>query len=535
MKNKVAKGWMIALCLFTQAVVFAQNEVRVTVKEGTLEGVDSSGVKVFRGIPYAAPPVGDLRWKAPQPTAVWKGVRSAKEFGPNPMQDNGGLQGYGTPKISEDCLYLNVWTPAKTKDDRLPVLVYINGGALVVGSGSDPVLGGMTLARRGIVAVTFNYREGIFGFFTHPELSAENGHHTSGNYGFLDQVAALRWIQRNIGAFGGDPARVTIVGESAGSLSVSALMASPLAKGLFAQAMGSSGSILGRKPIPTQQERETYCVEKMKQMGCGSISEMRKLSAEELMRKASNCGYLHYYHTDNLFMPEQPRDIYEAGRQQHIPLLVGGNSLESAPKDIFPNAWKERRLPTMTEILDVATYLFGKEHAKEMLELYGIKKESDILMQPGRALCNDYHIAYGTWCWADLHRRTGNAPVYRYYYSHPLPEEPQGAVATSIDLLWQQANRGACHGADIGYAMGTLSTVRYHKWQAEDWFVSDIFNGYYVNFIKTGDTNGLGLPEWIPTNGADTPCVMNIDVICKMTVDSLEERRYARMNNLFKP
>ncbi|MGM9711743.1 MAG: carboxylesterase family protein [Prevotella sp.] len=273
----------------------------------------------------------------------------------------------------------------------------------------------------------------------------------------------------------------------------------------------------------------------MKKMGYNNIREMRDVTADELMRKAAECGYLHYYHTDNLFMPEQPLAIYESRRQMHVSLLVGGNSLESAPRDIFPKAWREKRLPTMQEALDVAAAIYGEENAKEMLDLYGIKKDTDILMQPGRALCNDYHIAYGTWRWADVHRRTGNAPVYHYYYSHPLSEENNMESATAIDSLWQQANRGACHGADIGYAMGTLSTERYHKWQPGDWFVSEIFNGYYVNFIKTGNPNSLCLPEWTPSNNSKVPPVMNIDVNCKMIIDSLEEKRYSHMKRLHIP
>ncbi|MGN0048567.1 MAG: carboxylesterase family protein [Bacteroides sp.] len=219
----------------------------------------------------------------------------------------------------------------------------------------------------------------------------------------------------------------------------------------------------------------------------------------------------------------------------HVPLLIGGNSMESAPRDIFPQAWAAHRLPTMEEALDVAAYMYGKEHAQEMLDLYGIKKETDLLMQPGRALCNDYYIAYGTWIWSDVHRRTGDAPVYRYYFSHPVPEEGNAEPVTEVDSLWQTANRGAYHGADIGYAMGTLSTERSHKWQPDDWFVSEIFNGYYVNFIKTGNPNGLGLPAWIPTNGKVVPPVMTIDVQSGMKEDAQEEKRYERIKMLCLP
>ena len=230
--------------------ISAQNNVKVKVEEGILVGTDASGIKIFKGIPFAAPPIGDLRWREPQPITVWKGERQAMDFGPNPMQEAiFGDMNFGTKSMSEDCLYLNVWTPAKTMKERLPVLIYFNGGGLMAGSGSEPRYAGEKMARMGIVAVTANYREGIFGFFSLPELSKENQWHGSGNYGLMDQAAAIRWVKRNIAAFGGDPNRITIAGESAGSISVSALMASPMSKKLFAQAIGSSGSILCFRPL----------------------------------------------------------------------------------------------------------------------------------------------------------------------------------------------------------------------------------------------------------------------------------------------
>ena len=249
------KSFLTFMLTLLTGVLFAQQPTRVNVAEGTLEGINESGVKTFKGIPFAAPPVGNLRWKAPQPVEKWQGVRQAKEYGPNPMQENiFGDMNFGTKKMSEDCLYLNVWTPAKTMDEHLPVLIYFNGGGLMCGSGSEPRYAGDAMARKGIISVTANYREGIFGFFAHPQLSKETSYKGSGNYGFLDQVAAIKWIKDNIAAFGGDPNRITIVGESAGSMSVSSLMASPLCKGLFAQAMGSSGSVIGTKKVATLKE-----------------------------------------------------------------------------------------------------------------------------------------------------------------------------------------------------------------------------------------------------------------------------------------
>lgn len=256
------KSFLTFVLTLLAGALFAQQPTRVNVAEGTLEGVNESGIKTFKGVPFAAPPVGDLRWKAPQPAAKWQGVRQAKEFGPNPMQESiFGDMNFGTKKMSEDCLYLNIWTPAKDMNEHLPVLIYFNGGGLIAGSGSEPRYAGDAMARKGIISVTANYREGIFGFFTHPQLSKETAYKGSGNYGLLDQVAAIKWVKDNIAAFGGDPERITIVGESAGSMSVSALMASPLCQGLFAQAMGSSGSVIGMKKVYTLEEAEARGVE----------------------------------------------------------------------------------------------------------------------------------------------------------------------------------------------------------------------------------------------------------------------------------
>src|SRR6476660_8898915 len=241
--------FFLLLLMFTTSVTIAQlngEAPRVKIANGTLEGVNESGIKTFKGVPFAAPPVGNLRWREPQPVQNWSGVRKADKFGPRAMQlPVFGDMNFRSDGMSEDCLYLNVWTPAKTENEKLPVLVYFYGGGFIAGDGSEPRYDGESLARRGIVAVTVNYRLSVFGFFAHPELTKESAHHASGNYGLLDQSAALRWVKQNIAAFGGDPNKVTIAGESAGSVSVSAQMASPLSKDLIAGAIGESGSIVG--------------------------------------------------------------------------------------------------------------------------------------------------------------------------------------------------------------------------------------------------------------------------------------------------
>jgi para-nitrobenzyl esterase len=508
--------------------ILAQNAPQVTTQNGVLEGVDSSGVKIFKGVPFAAPPVGALRWKAPQPVKNWQGVRKATEYGPNPMQENVfGDMDFGTPKMSEDCLYLNIWTPAKTMKEKLPVVIYFNGGGLMAGSGSEPRYAGLTMARRGIVAVTANYREGIFGFFAHPQLSKETTYKGSGNYGFLDQVAALKWLKENIAAFGGDPDHITVAGESAGSMSVSILMASPLAKGLFQQAIGSSGSVMGFKKLPTLKEAEQMGVEQAKKMGFKNISDLRALPAEKLMKLAS-VHSVPVYNLDSYFMSEQPVDVYAKGAQAQVPLLVGGNSLE------MPIAFILGKNPaTLGMIKAFARPIFGNR-TDEVLNLYGLKSDADVLKTPGDLFSNDNFIAYSTWKWSNLHQKTTSQPVYRYLYCHPRPDMVvkdkvaglAGGVQDAKGQAPQPKLNGAVHSADIEYAMGNLPTNRVYDWQPEDYVVSDIFNSYYVNFIKTGNPNGLGLPEWVPINGKAVPEVLQIDVNTVEKTDPEMENRY---------
>ncbi|MGN0224754.1 MAG: carboxylesterase/lipase family protein [Prevotella sp.] len=533
-------SFFIAIVIST--IAQAQTGVRVSTQNGVLEGTEISGIKVFKGIPFAQPPVGELRWKAPKPVEPWTDVRQCKEYGPNPMQEAlFGDMNFGTDKMSEDCLYLNIWTPAKDKDDRLPVVIYFNGGGLMAGSGSEPRYAGMSMAREGIIGITANYREGIFGFFAHPQLSAETPYKGSGNYGFMDQQAAIRWVKDNIKAFGGDPARITIVGESAGSMSVSALMASPLSEGLFSQAMGSSGSVLGYTPIATLKEAELKGKEMMKQLGCKSLKEMRLLPADTLMKRAA-VKSVPIYNIDNYFMPCQPSEIYEKGEQMKVPLLVGGNSLEMTPMAFFGGIYMNGRTPTMDDVRLAASTLFG-EYTDEMLNLYGFTSGEDVLRQPGIDFSNDRFISYSTWRWADAHRRTGGKPVYRYMYCKERPRMVvegkeaglAGGVRDKDDNAPQLPEvKGAVHSADIEYAMGNLPTNRIYDWQPEDYMVSDIFMGYYVNFIKTGNPNGLGLPEWKTYNPDVQPALLIIDTDTRMTCNDKEEKRYRRMNEIFK-
>lgn len=539
-----------ALTLAAMAISIAtsaQDAVSVKTSYGILEGLDISGIKTFKGVPFAAPPTGDNRWREPQPLQPWQGIRECHDYAPDPMQEPiFGDMNFGADSISEDCLYLNIWTPAITMNEKLPVLIYFNGGGLMAGSGSEPRYAGMAMARRGMICVTANYREGIFGFFAHPELSKETAYKGSGNYGFLDQQAAIRWVHENISLFGGDPERITIAGESAGSMSVSALMASPLSRGLFAQAIGSSGSVIADKRVKSLAEAEKAGVDMMRRMGYKNVKEMRRVPAEVLMKQA-NVRNVPVYNIDNHFLTEQPFATYAAGRQMRVPLLVGGNSLEMSPAAYFGYITMSGREITMEDIAKTASGMFG-DNTEEMLSLYGITAPDDIYKQPGIDLCGDLFLAYSTWRWGNIHNATSGQPVYRYLYSRERPKMMiegkvaglAGGVKDKTEAEEVVENKipeihGAVHSADIEYAMGNLPTNRVYDWQPEDYMVSDIFMGYYANFVKTGNPNGIGLPQWLPLDNSDSPGFMVIDVKTRMEKDAGAERRYRRMNEIFTP
>lgn len=553
--NYMKKLFLSLAFLLPMMGTMAQTQVKTA--EGILEGKDLSGIKVFKGVPFAAPPVGNLRWKAPQPAKHWDGVREAKEYGPNPMQEPlFGDMNFGTKVNSEDCLYLNIWTPAKTMKEHLPVLIYFNGGGLMAGSGSEARYAGDAMARKGIISITANYREGIFGFFAHPQLSKETTYKGSGNYGFMDQVAAIKWVKDNIEAFGGDPNRITIVGESAGSMSVSALMASPLCQGLFAQAMGSSGSVMGFKKVLTLKEAEQKGVEMAQNIAVqmvgktdktkgkaskkkapkADIDMLRNLPAEELLKLAS-VKSRPVYNIDGYFFVEQPEETFAKGNQTKVPLLVGGNNQEMTPLAVLMG-----KQPTVENLKAGAKATFGEENIDELFRLYGITTDKDVLEQPGVNLASDIFLDYSTWKWGNMHKLTSGQPVYRYRYCHPRPAMAiKGKVAALaggvIDAKEGEApapqDKGAVHSADIEYAMGTLPTNRVYDWQPVDYMISDIFSQYYINFVKTGNPNGLGLPEWPSTNGKAIAPVLQIDENTVVKTDAQMAKRYEFIDQLF--
>src|SRR5215831_1616839 len=307
----------MVICAVVQ-LSFAADRVRIA--NGTLESnmVAKDGIRSFKGIPFAQPPVGELRWREPLPPKNWSGVRKADQFGPRCMQRTtpGADYWFRSNGMSEDCLYLNVWTPAKSANEKLPVLVYIFGGGFQNGDGSEPRYDGENMARHGMVAVSVNYRTNIFGFFVHPELAKESPHHAAGNYGLLDQVAALLWVQANIAAFGGDPKRVTVAGESAGSISVSALMASPLSRGLMAGAIGESGAMISSLPPQPLAEAEQNGVKFTAAAGAKTLAALRAMTAEQVQEALGKVQGVRFTTTlDGYFLPKPLTEIFEAGEQ----------------------------------------------------------------------------------------------------------------------------------------------------------------------------------------------------------------------------
>jgi len=450
---------------------------------GRLEGRMEAGVRAFKGIPYAQAPVGPLRWQAPQAPAGWNGTRQAAGFGPRCMQlPLFSDMVFRSNGMSEDCLYLNVWAPSQpTANARLPVLVYFYGGGLVGGDGSEPRYDGAAMARRGIVAMTVNYRLGVFGFLAHPGLSAESPNQASGNYGFMDQAAALRWVRDNIAAFGGDPKRVTIAGESAGSFSVSAQMASPLAKDLIAGAIGESGALLGLTPLPALKEAESQGERYARQVNAPDLAALRALPAQTLLQATAAQGTPRFGAVvDGYVFPEPPAAIYAAGRQAKVPLLAGWNSAEGSAESIVGGGGMNE------EALSAGLRKLYGAQAGAARQAYAGGVE-----QAAREIASDRFIGFGTWRWIDLHAKTGGQPVYRYYYTQPRPATRDGKPAAT----------GAGHSVEIEYALGNLDGNPVYAWTEQDRAVSRQLQAYFANFINSGNPNGGGMPLW-PALGA---------------------------------
>jgi len=484
---------------------------RVTTADGVVEGVkETSGILSYKGIPFAAPPTGDLRWKEPQPVKSWSGVKKCDHFGPQAMQPRiYSDMIFRSAGVSEDCLYLNIWTPGGDVKD-LPVLVYFYGGGYVAGDGSEPRYDGESMAKQGIVAITVNYRLGVFGCMAHPELTKESPHHASGNYGLMDQAAALAWVRKNIGAFGGDPSRVTIAGESAGSFSVSAQMASPLSKDLIAGAIGESGSLLG-SVTKSLAEAEQMGVDFARSCGVSTLAELRAMPAEKVQDAAKQyCNYRFPVVVDGYFFPKPPVDIYLAGEQAHVPLLVGWNFEEGNYKSITGD-----NPPRKENYENGVRKMFGAA-ADTVLQLYAAANDPDV-EEVGTDLASDKFIAYSTWRWSDIQARTGGKPVYRYLFGSLRPSSKPA--------------RRPSHSAEIEYALGNLPLNTVYAWTAGDYAISATMQGYFVNFIKSGNPNGKGigvssgtLAQWPAVKPGRPAEVMNIGAPTGARVEQHRER-----------
>jgi para-nitrobenzyl esterase len=464
----------------------------VKTDQGKVQGKlsEDGRTRDFLGIPFAAPPIGPLRWKPPQPPAKWQGVRPATSFGPRCMQqERFDDMVFRDPGESEDCLTLNVWAPADKPKGKLPVMVWIYGGGFVGGGASEPRQDGENLSHKGVLVVSMNYRLGIFGFFATRELVAEDPHHAAGNYGLLDELAAIEWVRRNIKAFGGDPDNVTIFGESAGSFAVSAQMASPLAKGLFAHAIGESGAAFASTALsfpPLEQfakQTDNYLHSVLTD---SSLATLRADSSDEILKLATQKapGKPRFGpDIDGYFLPENIPAIYAAGKQAHVPLIAGWNQDEDSS-----NIVKAPEKGTMDGLRATAVKEFGPR-AEDFLKVYHANNDAEAL-RAAEDFAGDNFLVYSTWAWLEAQVKTGGSSVYRYLFTLPSPGDPFHPVSA-----------GAFHSDEIEYVFGNLDSRKGATFRPEDYKLSELMQTYWTNFARTGDPNGTGAPHW-PTYGA---------------------------------
>ncbi|HXO37771.1 MAG TPA: carboxylesterase/lipase family protein [Candidatus Acidoferrum sp.] len=499
MRIRSCVGHLVLTVLALTSVGWAAITDPVRVEQGLLAGTSGSSadIRVYRGVPFSAPPVGDLRWKAPQPAAPWQGIRQAKEFSKacwqTPYPSAASIYQAKLPPLSEDCLYLNIWTPAKSTKDRLPVMVWIHGGGFTRGFSGTSSYNGEVLARKGAVIVTINYRLGVFGFFAHSELSAESGHHASGNYALLDQIAALQWVQKNIAAFGGDPMRVTIFGESAGSWAVNALMASPLAKGLFQRAIGESGGLFS--PMKTLAEAENEGEKLATSLASVPVADakaeasqtpaapstlktLRTKTAEELLKAADSETVRTI--VDGWVLPQDVAAIFAQGKQNDVPLIVGYNADEGTA--LAPQAANMKAVMFIGGVHQ----RYGSQ-AGALLKVYPAGSDEEAVSSFYSAY-RDQVFGWEMRTWARMATKTGHQPAFMYYFSR----RPPGP---------QSARLRAFHASEIAYVFGTF--VWPFPWDDTDKKLSDAMTSYWVNFAASGNPNGGGLTKWPAYNAKD--------------------------------
>ena len=494
---------LAALAALSAMPLFALNQP-VRTRNGQISGVPGkdASITVFKGVPYAAPPTGDLRWRAPKPAAAWQGVRKADQFSASCIQNIVEERKPWTHEfmshdsVSEDCLYLNIWTAAKSSSEKRPVFVYVHGGGFNEGSGSIAAYDGEGLARKGLVMVTINYRLGVFGFFAHPELTKESDYNASGNQGLLDIVAALQWIHDNIAAFGGDPSRVTLAGQSAGSMAVHDLAASPLAKGLFHRGIAESGgSTLGSTPrkLPDAEADGARFAE---QRGASSLAALRAMTPQQLtapLPAAANvqgrgrgaaAGPRGGPIVDGHLLPASVDEIVAQGKQNDIPILTGANADEgggSPNPTITLEQFQSRGRQRFAELADAFLKVYPASSDQEA----GIANNDSSRDQQ----------RWSIYAWAQARAKTTHSKIYTYFWAHALP----GPDA---------ARYGAFHTSEVPYALNTLY-MSDRPFTDVDRRIADQMSSYWANFAKTGDPNGKGLPRW-PAVGDKPQTTMQI-------------------------
>lgn len=495
---------------------------KVATRSGTLRGTRlEGGVHRFTGIPYAAPPVGARRWLPPALVASWRGVRPARAFGDRCIQPESPDLQLRSPSASEDCLFVNVWTPVP-RTGHLPVLVYIHGGGFSAGDGSEPRHDGAALARQGLVVVTVNYRLGVFGFLAHPELSRESKYGGSGNYGLLDQIAALQWVRDNIAGFGGDPTRVTVAGPSAGSESVSGLLASPLASRLLSGAILSSGALVTpANTVPRPLAASEGFGAEFLSAANSDLKALRRMPAAALLELSTAFTVTRRARfplvLDGHVFPHAPEDAFARGLQAKVPLLLGWNSREQDERAVLG------RDPATPEAFERAVLRLFPSHAETIRGLYhaGTAEETRLA---ARDLATDRFMGFPMWKLADLHVRTSGQPVYRYVFDHARPRPPGAAVYAAAP--------GASHGEEIEYAMGTLASVPGIEWSDADQSVVRLMTDAFASFAKTGKPN-VGL-SWAPTTLREWP-VLYVGAPARVVQDP-HRLRYATLDSIwFRP
>jgi para-nitrobenzyl esterase len=498
---------------------------QVKTEAGLVEGTTSADgkVRVFKGIPFAAPPTGERRWAEPAPAAPWTGVRKADAFGPRCPQGNVFGDMVFRDEMSEDCLYVNVWTPAGP-GEKLPVMFWIHGGGFQAGSTSEPRQDGELLARKGVVVVSANHRLGVFGFLAHPELTTSSGRSASGNWGLLDQVAALQWVRKNIAAFGGDPDKVTVFGESAGSFSVSAMVATPLAKGLVHGAIGESGAFftlpgggLATRTLAAAEEQGMTFAEGV---GAADIAALRAKPWEEILKGARGPWFSPI--VDGYVFPKSVPEIYAAREHSPVPLLAGWNADEVRASVTMAPA-----KTTAASFAEGVRKRFGA-NADALLKVYTPKDDEDAI-QVAADFAGDTFIAYATWKWIQVHAASTSAPVYRYSFDRKIPVAPgttmNGKAATAADI-------GARHAGEIEYVFGTLKTALPKvPWEPADQALSDRMVTYWTNFAKKGDPNGPGVPTWPVYDEAKGTGVLHLDTTITVKGD-VHRARYEALDSI---